>query len=55
LVVEFKRPIGLKFIELIEYLEIIFNKEVDILTPAGIDSIRIKKVAEDIKRNIIYV
>ncbi|MCX9013422.1 MAG: hypothetical protein OIN89_01255 [Candidatus Methanoperedens sp.] len=31
------------------------GKKTDILTPAGINSIRIKNVAEDIKRNTIYV
>ena len=55
IVVELKRPIGLKFIELVEYLEKLFNKRVDVLTRAGIENIRIKEIAEDIKRNIIYV
>lgn len=55
IVVELKRPIGLKFIELVEYLENLFHKKVDVLTRDGIENIRIKEVAEDIKRNIIYV
>ncbi|HHT9113096.1 MAG: nucleotidyltransferase domain-containing protein [Planctomycetes bacterium] len=55
IVVELKRPIGLKFIELVEYLENLFHKKVDVLTQDGIENIRIKEVAEDIKRNIIYV
>ena len=55
IVVELKRPIGLKFIELVEYLESIFNRKVDVLTPDGIENIRIREIAEDIKRNIIYV
>ncbi len=55
IVVELKRPIGLKFIELVEYLEKLFNKKVDVLTGDGIENIRIGEIAEDIKRSIIYV
>ncbi len=55
IVVELKRPIGFKFIELIEYLEDLFNKKVDVLTQDGIENIRIREIAEHIKRNIIYV
>lgn len=55
LVVEFEKPIGLKFVELSEHIEKALGKKVDILTPAGIKSIRVKKVAEDIKKSIVYV
>jgi predicted nucleotidyltransferase len=55
LVIEFEKPIGLKFVELSDYIESKLGKKVDILTPAGIKSIRIKKVAEDIKKSIVYV
>ncbi len=55
LVVEFEKPIGLKFVELSEHIEKVLGKKVDILTPAGIKSIRVKKVAEDIKKSIVYV
>ena len=55
IVVELKRPIGLKFIELVEYLENLFDKKVDVLTRDGIENIRIREIAEDIKRSIIYV
>ncbi|MGB8217483.1 MAG: nucleotidyltransferase domain-containing protein [Candidatus Methanoperedens sp.] len=55
LIVEFDKPIGLKFIELSEYIEKVLGKKVDILTPAGIKSIRVTKVAEDIKKSIVYV
>jgi len=54
-VVELKKPLGLKFIELAEYLETLFNKKVDVLTNEGINNIRIKEISENIKRNIIYV
>jgi len=55
IVVELEKPIGLKFIELVEYLENLLNKKVDVLTRAGIENIRIKEIAEDIKRNVIYI
>ena len=55
LIVEFERPIGLKFFELSEYIDNLLGKKVDILTPAGIKSIRVKEVAENIKKSIVYV
>lgn len=53
--VEFERPIGLKFMEFGDYLEKLLGKKTDILTPAGIKSIRLKHIARDIEENIIYV
>jgi len=55
LVVELDQPLGLKFFELRKYLEKLFGKNVDVLTKDGIENIRVKSVAEGIKRNIIYV
>ncbi len=55
LVVEFERPIGFRFIELSEYLERLLGGKVDILTPAGIQGIRIDYIAQDIRESIIYV
>ena len=55
IVVEFKRPIGFKFIRLVEYLENIFGKKVDVLTKDGIENIRVKEIAINIKRNLVYV
>ena len=55
LVVEFERPIGLKFISLAEYLEKLFGRNVDILTKDGIRNIRVKRVSTDIEKDIIYV
>ncbi len=54
-IVEFDRPIGFKFIELTEYLERLFNRKVDVLTPAGLEGIRISRVAKDIAESIVYV
>jgi predicted nucleotidyltransferase len=36
------------------FLENLFGKKVVILTPAGVDSIRINHVKEEIKRSIVY-
>ena len=55
ILVEFEKPIGLKFIEFAEYLEKLLGSKTDILTPAGVDGIRIKKVAENIRGSVVYV
>ncbi|PSO49825.1 MAG: nucleotidyltransferase [Cyanobacteria bacterium SW_9_44_58] len=55
LIIEFEYPIGFKFIELVEYLENVFGKKVDILTPAGIQAMRLDQVAQDITNSIVYV
>lgn len=55
LIVEFERPIGFQFIEFVEYLENLFGKKVDVLTPAGFQNIQFKSVNQDISQNIIYV
>ena len=55
IVVSLREPIGYKFIELVEYLENLFHKKVDVLTEAGVNNIRIKEISNNIKRNIVYV
>ncbi len=55
LLVEFDRPIGLKFVELCDYLESCLGRKVDILTLAGIASIRNQDVADRITRSLIDV
>lgn len=55
LVIEFERVSLKNFIELVEFLENLFNKPVDILTPKGVESIRIKSIKERIKKEIEYV
>ncbi|MEM7532618.1 MAG: nucleotidyltransferase [Chloroflexota bacterium] len=55
MVVEFERPIGFKFVELVDYLEQLFEKHVEVLTPGGIQSIRVPSVAERIQNSIVYV
>lgn len=55
LVVEFERPIGFRFIELAEYLEHLLGRRVDLLTPAGIQAIRVTRLAENIANSVVYV
>ncbi|HMG73469.1 MAG TPA: nucleotidyltransferase family protein [Pyrinomonadaceae bacterium] len=55
LIVEFDRPIGLKFIDFAEELETLLGRKVDLLTRAGLQGIRIERVAEDIAQSVVYV
>jgi hypothetical protein len=55
LVVEFERPLGFKFIELNEYLEQLLGQRVEVLTPAGIQGIRLAHIAREIEASIAYV
>jgi len=56
-VVEFERGKGTfkNVAGLIEFLEKLLGREVDILTPDGIESIRIEYIKEQIKKEIEYV
>ena len=54
-IVEFYEPTFDNFMGLVAFLEKLFKKKVDVLTPEGVDSIRIKSVAEDIQRSTVYV
>lgn len=55
LIVEFERPIGFQFVELVEYLENVLGASVDVLTPAGVEGIRHAHIREDIQEFTIYV
>ncbi len=55
IVVEFELPIGFRFVDFAECLERMLGRKVDILTPAGIQGIRISQVAKDIAESIVYV
>ena len=54
LIVDFEEPSIENFMGLSSFLENLFGKKVEILTPAGVDSIRINHVKEEIKRSIVY-
>jgi len=55
LLIEFERPIGFRFLELIDYLETLLGTKVEVLTPAGIESIRVSRVAKNISESVVYV
>lgn len=55
LLIEFEKPIGFKFMIMAEYLEKRLGRKVDILTPAGVDSIRIRPIAKSILSSVVYV
>ena len=53
MLVEFERPLGLRFMEFSERIENLIGAKADILTPAGINSIRNHRIFTDIKRSLI--
>jgi predicted nucleotidyltransferase len=55
LVVEFDRPIGLRFMNLADYLEGLLGRRVDLLTPEGLRSIRNPRIAREIATSLRYV
>ena len=55
LVVEFNENPGLDFFQMLNYLEKKLGRRADILTPAGLKSIRSKSIAKSIRKNLFYV
>lgn len=55
LIVDFDRPLGLRFVELVEYLEALLGRKVDVLTSAGLQAIRLPAVARRIEESVIHV
>jgi len=55
MVVELESPLGLGFVDLAERLERVVGRRVDLLTPAGLRSIRIPSVRKRIKESLVYV
>ena len=55
IIVEFERPIGLRFVDFADRLESILGVKIDILTPAGVSDIRNPRVAESIRKSAVYV
>ena len=54
-VVELDRPLGFKFFDLIERLEKILGKKIDILTADALKTMRVKEVARSIEGSLLYV
>lgn len=55
LVVEFQHPIGFGFMNLVERLEQLLGREVDVLTAAGLQGVRVPDVAQEIEETLVYV
>jgi uncharacterized protein len=55
LLVEFERPIGLAFMQLNDYLEEVLGREVDLITPAGLQNIPYPHIIHNIERSLIHV
>ncbi len=54
LLVEFERPTYDNFIGLSRALKRLFGRKIEILTPHGLDSIRVKAIAEGIRKSLAY-
>lgn len=55
LIVEFEEPTFDNFMDLTSYLEKLLGRKIEVLTPEGVKSIRVKAVAHRIKESAIYV
>lgn len=54
-VVEFDRSPGMGFFRLSGYLEKRLGRKLDILTPAGVKTIRSQRIAREIRESLRYV
>jgi uncharacterized protein len=52
--VDFERPTYDNLLGLSKDLERLFGRKVDILTPQGLESIRVKSIAESIRKTLAY-
>ena len=55
LVAEFDQPSGLRFVAFAEHIEQLLGRKADILTSAGIATIRNARIARRIAESIVYV
>ncbi len=55
IIVEFNSPIGFRFNQLVEYLEKLLGRKVDVLTKDGVKNIRVKEISDNIMKDLIYV
>lgn len=53
--VEFSKSPGMGFFDLMDYLDKKLGRKTDVLTQKGLSSMRIKRVAQEIKRTLVYV
>ena len=55
LLVEFEKPTYDNFYDLIVYLEKLFHRKVQVLTPCALETMRVKEVAQSIRDSVVYV
>jgi len=55
LLVEFEKPTYDNFYDLIVYLEKLFGRKVQVLTPIALETMRVKEVAQSIRDSLVYV
>jgi len=55
IIAEFERPMGFRFVEFAERIEEILGAKADVLTPAGVASIRNPRIARSIMESAIDV
>ena len=53
--IQFSKSPGMKFLDLMDYLDKKLGRKTDVLTEKGLSSIRVKRVAQEIKRTLVYV
>jgi len=53
--VEFNEPTYENFYNLIEHLEKLFGRKVEVLTPIALETMRVEEVARDIRESVVYV
>ena len=53
--VEFEKPTFDNFMDLTFYLEELFGRRMNFLTPEGVKGIRIKEIAKEIMGSVVYV
>ena len=53
--VEFSKSPGMRFFDLMDYLDKKIGRKTDVLTQKGLSSIHIKRVVQEIKRTLVYV
>ncbi|OQY03610.1 MAG: hypothetical protein B6I25_07860 [Planctomycetales bacterium 4572_13] len=55
LLVELDRPLGLRFVDMADFLEETLGRKVDILTPDGLADIRLPHISKTITETMEYV
>jgi len=55
IVIELERPLGFKFFDLVDHLEKLLGRKIDVLTRDALKTLRVKEVAAAIEESLLYV